>query len=195
MIIERTSAHSQDREPLLEIFLSFLRFRKIIRLIPENSIVLDLGCGYHGRLLSKIKNKISSGLGIDLSVDPIFSNEKIKLLSRDLNESLPVTDNEFDVVVSLANLEHLEDPRGMIQEIYRSLKPGGFLLLTTPSIYGKPVLELLAFLGLISKQEIRDHKNYFNKKILKDYCENIGFSSCKHKYFQAGMNNFLIAIK
>lgn len=191
----RAKAHAEDQEPILENFLSFLRFRKIIRHIPSNSKVLDMGCGYRGKFLTTIKNNISSGTGLDISVDPILSNDKIKLLSCDLNKPLPSDANEFDVVTSLANLEHLDNPLEMLREIYRVLRPGGKLLLTTPSIHGKLILEFLAFMRLISPREIEDHKNYFDKKILLDLSKDAGFYFTKHRYFQFGMNNFLLAKK
>jgi SAM-dependent methyltransferase len=191
----RKKSHSHGKEPMLEKILGNLRYGKVINLVPSDSKVLDMGCGYNGEFLKKIRGKIDAGVGIDISVNPNFSDDKIRLISHDLNEKLPFDNEEFDVVVSLANLEHLTDPQGAIREIFRVLKHGGLLLLTTPSVYGKPVLEFLAFISLVSTEEIQDHKNYFTKKILTDLCEESGFSSCKHKYFQLGMNNFLIATK
>ena len=193
--MSRTNAHFEKKEPFLEEILYKLRFQKVIKSIPPGSKVLDLGCGFNGKLLKKIEEKISLGVGIDISVNSQNKSSKIKLIAHDLNYPLPFSENEFDVVTSLANLEHLESPQKSLEEIYRVLKPGGILLLTTPSTYGKPVLEFLAFFGVVSKQEIQDHKNYFTKNILKRYCKEIGFSSCKHKYFQMGMNNFLTARK
>lgn len=172
-----------------------MRFGKILKHVPANSKILDVGCGYNGKLLFKLKNKISAGFGIDISVKKISQDEKIALIEHDLACPLPFENNSFDAVTSLANLEHLENPRESLAEIYRVLKPRGVLIMTTPSLYGKPVLETLAFIGFVSKQEIRDHKNYFNKKILSEYCRKIGFSSFKHSYFQFWMNNFLMAEK
>lgn len=193
--MSRNCAHFENREPILEKYLSSLRFRRIIKYLPEKSKVLDLGCGYNGKLLRKIAYKIDCGYGIDLSVNSRANERNIELVEHDLSRPLPFSDGEFDIVISLANLEHLETPEQSMMEIYRVLKPGGKLLLTTPSIYGKYFLEFLAFIGLVSKREIFDHKQYFNKKILEDYCEKIGFSSYKHRYFQLFMNNFLYAKK
>lgn len=191
----RTSAHFENKEPFFEKILSDLRFGKIMRHIPRGACILDLGCGWSGKLLQKIEPDISSGVGVDISVSPAGKDPKIQLVAHNLNETLPFPDGKFDVATSLANLEHLENPRQSLAEIFRVLKPGGILLLTAPSVFGKPVLETLAFLGVVSRQEIRDHKNYFTKKILTGYCREIGFSSCRHRYFQLGMNNFLIARK
>ncbi len=189
---ERSQAHFEREEPYLEKFLRSWRFRKILPHIAHNSRVLDIGCGFNGNLLKNIEPQIESAVGIDLSVDENANSEKIKLLRHDLNERLPFPDEEFDVVTTLANLEHLKDPLQNLREIFRVLKPNGKMLLTAPTFGAKPVLEFLSFrLNLVSPAEIRDHKNYFSKIILLDWCQAVGFSRAEHKYFQFGMNNFL----
>ncbi len=189
-------SHFQDKEPIMEGLLSYFRFSKIARHIVKNSKVLDLGCGYNGFFLRKNRDKISSGVGIDMLVDKNYLDSKIKLISHDLNQALPFKENFFDVAVSLANLEHLENPVKNINEIFRVLKPGGLLLLTTPTIYAKPVLEFLSFkLKLVSEEGVRDHKNYFTREKLIGILKNAGFSFVKHRYFQLFMNNFIYARK
>lgn len=172
-----------------------MRFGKIVKHVPANSKILDVGCGYNGKLLYNIRDKISSGFGLDISVNQNFRDSKIILTRHDLSQPLPFGNNSFDAVASLANLEHLQNPADNLGEIHRVLKPGGVLLLTTPSVYAKTVLETLAFFGVVSRKEIRDHKNYFNKKILTSLCRQASFCGIKHRYFQLGMNNFLIASK
>jgi SAM-dependent methyltransferase len=194
--MDRKQSHFENKEPIFENFLRELRFRKVIRHIPANSKVLDVGCGYDGKLLRKITNDITAGFGVDISVNLENRDKQITLIKHDLACPLPFESGEFAAVTSLANLEHLRDPEYALKEIHRVLKPGGLLLLTAPSTFSKPVLEFLSFrLGLISEREIRDHKRYVDRNILIDYCEKIGFSSYKHRYFQFWMNNFLIAAK
>ena len=194
--MSRKQSHFENKEPFFEKFLCKLRFRKVIKHIPVNSKVLDVGCGYNAKLLYKIKNRIATGLGVDISVNLKKQDDKIILIKHDLAYPLPFRNNEFDVVTSLANLEHLHNPEYVLREVYRVLRPDGLLLLTAPTTYSKPILEFLSFeLGLISKHEIRDHKQYTNREVLVNYCKEIGFSSYKHRYFQFWMNNFLIAKK
>jgi ubiquinone/menaquinone biosynthesis C-methylase UbiE len=194
--MQRETSHFQVTEPFLEKFLCKMRFRKIMHRIPPRSEILDLGCGYNGAFLRSIESIISSGVGIDISVNKNMNDNRIKLLEHDLNHQLPIPENRFDIITSLANIEHLNNPEKVFGEMYRVLRIGGFLFLTTPSIYAKHVLEFLSYkLQLISEQEIRDHKNYFNRHILADYCKSVGFHTWYHRYFQMGMNNFLIAQK
>jgi hypothetical protein len=52
-------------------------------------------------------------------------------------------------------------------------------------------------LGMISNQEIKDHKKYYNEKELKDLLVTSGFKSKKIeiRYFSFGLNTAATAIK
>ena len=45
-------------------------------------------------------------------------------------------ENKFDLIVSVDVMEHIVDDVKVFQNFYRALKPGGYLLINTPSIYG-----------------------------------------------------------
>ncbi|MDO8511704.1 MAG: class I SAM-dependent methyltransferase [bacterium] len=191
----RSFAHAQNPEPQLEKILQYFRFKKIEKHIRKNVKLLDIGCGFSAPLLTRFSDKIQFGVGIDMAVDA-SNNQKIRLIKSNLNSPLPLESNYFDIVTSLATLEHLENPQLMLSEIFRVLKPHGTLLLTTPTKWSKPVLEILSYkLKLISIQEISDHKHYFDFTSLKELCHNHGFSGFIHQYFQCFMNNFVIAVK
>lgn len=44
--------------------------------------------------------------------------------------------NFFDVIIASEILEHLYDPRKLVREVYRILRPGGLFWATTPSSRG-----------------------------------------------------------
>ena len=52
----------------------------------------------------------------------------------DLNGALPYTDQSFAAVAAVELIEHLENPRRLIRESHRVLKPGGVALVTTPNL-------------------------------------------------------------
>lgn len=138
---------------------------------------------------------MSEAVGIDFKA-PIIDHPKVRTMTATLDERLPFPDESFDVVTMLAVLEHLSRPREIVQEISRVLRPGGQVVLTVPSPIAKPVLEFLAFrLGVISKDEIRDHKRYYDRASLAELFQSTGLRIERHAYFQFGMNNFLRATK
>ena len=196
--MKRKRSHYQKNEPILEGLLQKLRFLKVAPYIYKNVKVLDLGCGYNGALLRKFANKISEGVGIDISINKKRQISKIKLISSRLDRPLTISHNHFGIVTSLAVTEHLQDPTLMYKSAFGALKKNGLFILTTPSPTAKPILEFLALkLGLISRQEIEDHKKYYNKEELKDLLKSAGFkeNNITIKPFGFGLNTLAIAKK
>jgi len=65
-----------------------------------------------------------------------------------------------------------------------------------PSKAARPVLEFLAYrLGVVSEAEIRDHKQYYDRRSLIALLRDSGLAIERHRYFQLGMNNFLVATR
>jgi SAM-dependent methyltransferase len=184
------------KEPVLEPFLRWMRLQKIIRCIPQKSIILDVGCGVSAAFLKTVSPRIEKGFGVDFKTENRqFKNIQTQQIK--LNDRLPFNDATFDVVTMLAVLEHIEKEREILQEIYRVLVPGGKLIITVPSVWSQPVLEFLAYkLKIVSEDEIRDHKRYYNRSKLKRVLvDAIGFEQFEHQYFQLWMNNFCTVVK
>jgi len=54
------------------------------------------------------------------------------LILADINKGIPLDDETADLVIMTEVLEHLREPKFVLGEIFRILKKGGVLLLTTP---------------------------------------------------------------
>ncbi len=163
----------------------------------KNRVVCDLGCGFDATFLIGVKKIIKRGIGVDISVDRSIKEDNLDFIECNLNNDLPIDSNSIDIVTSFAVLEHLDDYEKHLSEIFRILDGDrkGILFLTTPSPSAKPVLDTLAFLGLIDSAEIKDHKRYFSSKMLLKILMDQGFVDVEIKNFQFGFNNLVIARK
>lgn len=188
----------EDNWPLFEKFLGYLRYLKIKKYILEldKPVCADVGCGFNGRFLFSVADKIGFGYGFDLRAN----NKKVKNIEIINNSSLggriPLADGTVDRVFLLAVLEHLDQDAVIIDECFRILKKGGKIILTTPTTVAKPVLEFLSYrLHLISEESIREHKHYYNKKELQDLLRQHHCECEAYKLFQICFNQLLVGKK
>ncbi len=60
--------------------------------------------------------------------------QKVDIVDLNIKKELPYQDSTFDIVTATEVIEHLEDFRAILREMYRVLKPGGICVLSTPNI-------------------------------------------------------------
>lgn len=95
--------------------------KRLLQQLPRDAKILDLGAGRHRRAPNVINLDIEPTPEIDLIGDGHF---------------LPFKENTFDAVISEAVLEHVRSPNRVVQEIYRVLKPGGYVCVAVPFLQG-----------------------------------------------------------
>jgi len=189
------------KEPLLEPILRKIRFRKTIKDIKVRNITIaDIGCGSNIAFYSFLKSnrfKVKKYVGIDPLINSHLKNKgDIYLIRKSFVRSLPLKSASVHYSVAHAVLEHVNHPQKMLSEMIRITKPGGKVIITTPTTLAKSILEFLSQkLHLVSSREIKEHKNYFNKKTLISILENKKNIKISHNYFELGMNNYLIIKK
>jgi len=102
-----------------------------------NTRTLDAACG-EGYGAAMLAMSGASVEGVDVSEQAILHAKQryghLPGLGFQVADctSLPYADNEFDRVVSFETLEHLEAQDQLLAEFRRVLKPGGFLVLSSP---------------------------------------------------------------
>lgn len=101
-----------------------------------NLKIIDLGCA-DGRMLSVIKAALpeSECTGVEFSQDLVdyakASFPEINIMQGNIEEK--VFENEqFNVAVATAVIEHLERPESFLRKVESILSPGGILIITTP---------------------------------------------------------------
>jgi 2-polyprenyl-3-methyl-5-hydroxy-6-metoxy-1,4-benzoquinol methylase len=103
-------------------------------LLPKGASILDLGSG-SGAMCLRLKDMGFTPTGCDLVSENFRLHGKVDFLTANINEPLPAEMREkFDCVIGTELIEHLENPRHLIRQCQRALKPGGLLILTTPNI-------------------------------------------------------------
>ncbi len=112
-------------------------YSKFLQLIEELNLhgdCLDFGAGI-GNLSQRIKslNRFNSITAADIMQRPIGIDNLINWLTWDLNDPLNILSQQFDVIVSAEVIEHLENPRAIVREWFRLLRPGGTLIFSTPN--------------------------------------------------------------
>jgi SAM-dependent methyltransferase len=108
-----------------EIVAGFAPYRKTGRL-------LDIGCGA-GSLLRAARRADWDAEGTDISRPAVehARSEGFTVFCGELEEAR-YPEASFDVVTAIEVLEHVPDPRAVLSEIKRVLRPGGLFWGTTP---------------------------------------------------------------
>jgi hypothetical protein len=75
------------------------------------------------------------------------------------------------------------------------LRDNGKIFLTTPTRRGKPIIEFLGFIGLLGKENVAEHKHYWNKEDLIALADATGFVVDRYGTFQGGCNQWAILKK
>ncbi len=94
--------------------------------------LLDVGAG-DGTLSVRLRDLGYAVRACDLVIDH-FEPTDIAITRADLNTELPFRTGEFDAVVATEVIEHVENPWGVIRELYRITRPGGVVVLSTPNL-------------------------------------------------------------
>ena len=97
--------------------------------------VLDLGC--RSGALTRFYAPGNEIVGLDADRDALreAATLGIETVWADAEEPLPFADESFDVVVAAELLEHLHEPRRVVEEAARVLRPGGTFAGSVPNAY------------------------------------------------------------
>jgi SAM-dependent methyltransferase len=107
----------------------------VAREAGEGARWLDLGCAY-GFLVEAARAEGFAAFGVDVSRFALGEARTRVSGAADLacayGEALPLADRCLDVITAFDILEHVPDPRLLLAECARVLRPGGLLIASTP---------------------------------------------------------------
>jgi SAM-dependent methyltransferase len=117
------SARAEERgrvaRDLASAFFGFLA-------LPEGACVLEIGCG-SGDLRRYLSAARYWGLDPLLYAPPEGAQADGAVFLRAVGEHAPLADETFDAVLVCETLDHAQDPRRLLGEARRVLRPGGVL--------------------------------------------------------------------
>ena len=137
-----------------------LKARFLVDAVPDGRVVLDVGCG-GGKMLRTIAKHRPNVvlLGCDVQA-PGRANAGFEFQQLDPDRThLPYPDDAADVVLLFDVLEHVREPRALVAEIARIVRPGGRFIAFVP-VEGEKVSWYTLFrsaLGADLYAETKDH--------------------------------------
>lgn len=120
-----------------------IRLRRVLPLIEGSfSKIADMGCG-KGIFSFELARRFPQAqvVGIDSDLEQTEVNKKIiekngiKNLSFECVDILKTNfENSFDLILSVDNLEHIENDQEAVAQLYKALRSGGTLICHVPAL-------------------------------------------------------------
>jgi 2-polyprenyl-3-methyl-5-hydroxy-6-metoxy-1,4-benzoquinol methylase len=139
--------------------------------------VLDLGCG-SGEFTSSLAAAGAQVIGAEVAETAILAAQRLhpdgdfRLVPFD--GELPFDDDAFELVWASEVIEHVADTHLWLNEVRRVLRPGGRLLITTPS-HGR--LRLLRDGIERYSPPLGDHLHLYTRRSLSGVLHDLGFDT------------------
>lgn len=164
-------------------------FNKYIHLLNKSDKIIELGCGRAYTSLYLLNNGFSDVTACDFSTEVInILNTEHKELNTsvfDISEKLPFKDDEINVIIADLCLHYFDSKKTkeILNEIYRVLKSGGYLIGRVNSANDKYHIPLGA--KVLEKNFYYDgeiYKKFFEEDDFKELFENFKILSLEEKH-------------
>jgi len=158
----------------------------ILRLnLPKNAQILEAGCGTGGNLQMLSRHGQVAAMELDEIACQLANQRRVTHVKRgSLPDDIPFT-SQYDLILILDVIEHLDDDLSALKALYHKLKPGGYLLVTVP-----------AYQFLWSEHdEINHHKRRYQFKHLKQVVKTAGYQVVYGSYFNTFLFPLVIIIR
>lgn len=168
-----TSEHGQEgvQKALLDYYRSHAaELAGVLGKPAEDLSIVDVGCSLPVFLGQAKTLGYRRVLGVDYASEAVEYGLEIgvEIISPDAFSDLP--DNSFDILRYSHTLEHMIDPKTILSEQIRKLRPGGLLYITQPNF---PVFKVGPG-GDIKDSVWPTHLHYFNPISLHEIVDHAG---------------------
>jgi SAM-dependent methyltransferase len=162
-----------ERRSILPVFSKYL---------PLGARILEAGCGFGGWVYY-LNARHYRAVGVDLNATVLAqSDRRLVPLCRGDVLKLCFDDDAFDAYLSLGVVEHFrEGPDAALREAKRVIKPGGYILLSTPTtnlfrnVVNHPVRRLFDLVHRLRGRRLNFAEYRFTKRELIEHVRSAGF--------------------
>jgi SAM-dependent methyltransferase len=170
---------------------------QIVATAGRRMTVVDIGCGdgmateVARTACDTTPNASASIVGFDWSMAALKQARArgIPVARASVSDgALPLATSSIDVVIMSELIEHLVDPDSTLDEVWRVLRPGGTLLLSTPNLaawynrvlllFGvQPLFTEVSLRGIYGRPgtEVVGHLRVFTHRALREFLHALGF--------------------
>jgi SAM-dependent methyltransferase len=113
---------------VIEETIRVRKLKSFFSQLTPKTLLIDLACGSRPYALL-YRHKFERTIGIEHPDSPFPKND-VDIYC--LADSIPLESNTADVILATEMLHDIAEPTSVLDETFRLLKPGGYLLLTTP---------------------------------------------------------------
>jgi 2-polyprenyl-3-methyl-5-hydroxy-6-metoxy-1,4-benzoquinol methylase len=181
-------------DQLTGLFTPFLRSRRIAEVRPSigSRDLLDVGCGT-GQLARYVNSARYVGVDRDEESIAIAQKEFPTHCFQTLTEffASPMQ-TQFDQIVALAVIEHVDDPQQWLAWLRSLLKPAGRVILTTPRPSVRWLHEFGARIGAFSREGAKEHRELIDRHRMIELAEQSRFQIRYFRRFLLGCNQLFI---
>jgi len=160
--------------------LSTRRLRKMLALLgkpPQEVQLLDVGCSSGAFLMTARKMGFDvQGVEASARASETARLAGLKVFTGVL-ESARFPDASFDAATLIELIEHLRDPRVLLTECRRILKPGGVLLISTPNAASWTARVMGRRWHGFSLSVMGGHISFFNARSIVVIAQRCGFET------------------
>ena len=135
--ILQTAERSSHLDPSENVIFQrhLLAYKEAARFVSGTVLEIGSGEGYGVIELAPKSNKYIAIDKYDLPIsEKLKSNNNIEFKKMNVPPLRGIEDNSIDFVITFQVIEHIQHDDKFVKEIYRVLKPGGKMVLTTPNL-------------------------------------------------------------
>jgi SAM-dependent methyltransferase len=157
----------------------------VVSKVPQNAVtILDVGCG-NGWAAKEFLPKGKQVFSLDISLTNPSKAKKLYPSTKHFGITadsfhLPFSNDLFDCIIASEIIEHVAEPSNFVKELFRVIKKGGRLIITTP--YKEKLIYYLC-VHCNKKTPANAHIHSFDEKKLEYLYKENDLENFKFEFF------------